>query len=192
MKDPTALPLALYRANSELQSRLAELVQDSALMWLEFGQRMINEGLVDGSSDVQEMLRTQDWQKLLSLPADAFWRQLQQRFGDHQAAAEIALAAQAGFAQGVQEALQAWQRDTVAALDEAGLASAAPAFDPAWANVFEGWDAWLHPHGVAAAGASDGAARRPATRHATAAKKKPPAKKAPSRSSSTSGKPARH
>ena len=86
MKDPTALPLALYRANSELQSRLAELVQDSALMWLEFGQRMINEGMVDDSSDVQEMLRTQDWQKLLSLPADAFWRQLQQRFGDHQAA----------------------------------------------------------------------------------------------------------
>ena len=141
MKDPTAFPMALAQANCALQARIAELAQSGGQYWYEFVQRLVNDGIAEGSAELQEILHTQDWQRLLATPADAYWRQLQQRFGDQQAAAQIAVAAQASFARGVQDALAAWQRDTIAALDQAGLAS--PALGPEWSQLFAGWEAVL-------------------------------------------------
>ena len=197
MKDPTALPMALAQANYELQARLAELAQSGGQYWHDLVQRLVNEGIVESNAELQEVLHTQDWQRLLSLPADRFWRQLQQRFGDQQAATQIAVAAQANFARGVQEALGAWQRDTAAALDQAGLAT--PALDPGWAGLLAGWETLLpdlafsdSPQPVAApaphrkAGPGKAPTRKPAQKPAaakkTAAKKAGAKKKPPGRS----------
>ncbi|HRF84426.1 MAG TPA: hypothetical protein PLO34_08390, partial [Pseudoxanthomonas sp.] len=87
-------------------ARIAELAQSGGQYWYEFVQRLVNDGIAEGSAELQEILHTQDWQRLLATPADAYWRQLQQRFGDQQAAAQIAVAAQASFARGVQDALE--------------------------------------------------------------------------------------
>ena len=181
MNSSTALPLALHQANMDLQARLAELAQAGGQHWLEFGQRLVSDGIVESAAGFQDILRTQDWQRLASLPADAFWRQLQQRFGDQQAATQLAVAAQASFARGLQEALQEWQHDTVAALDQAGLS--VPALDPSWQALFEGWQPVL-PAASFAAGpepsraAAKQAARKAAAPKPAAAKKAPPAKKA--------------
>ena len=150
MKDPTTFPLALSQANAQLLARIAELARTGGQQWYELVQRLVNDGLVEGGTEVQEILRAQDWQRLLSLPADACLRQLQQRFGDQQATTQIVVAAQASFARGLQDALAAWQRDTIAALDQAGLAT--PALGPEWSHLFAGWKRccrtwrwWLRP-----------------------------------------------
>lgn len=187
MNSSTALPLALHQANMDLQARLAELAQAGGQHWLEFGQRLVSDGIVESAAGFQDILRTQDWQRLASLPADAFWRQLQHRFGDQQAATQLAVAAQASFARGLQEALQEWQHDTVAALDQAGLS--VPALDPSWQALFEGWQPVLPAASFAAgpepsrAAAKQAAQEKPATpkaaaRKSAAVRKTPPAKKA--------------
>ena len=174
MKDPTAFPMALAQANCALQARIAELAQSGGQYWYEFVQRLVNDGIAEGSAELQEILHTQDWQRLLATPADAYWRQLQQRFGDQQAAAQIAVAAQASFARGVQDALAAWQRDTIAALDQAGLAT--PALDPDWAGLFAGWEAALPD--VSVAYSLQPVARKAPAKKQAAVKQAPARKKA--------------
>ena len=174
MNDPTALPMALAQANYDLQARIAELAQSGGQYWYEFVQRLVNDGIAEGSAELQEILHTQDWQRLLATPADAYWRQLQQRFGDQQAAAQIAVAAQASFARGVQDALAAWQRDTIAALDQAGLAT--PALDPDWAGLFAGWEAALPD--VSVAYSLQPVARKAPAKKQAAVKQAPARKKA--------------
>src|SRR5690606_13740308 len=138
MKGPNGLPQALYRANLQLQARIAELLHDGSRQWLDFGQRLVEEGLLERDAELRSLGR-HDWQALAALPADAFWRQVQQRFGDQQAAAQVSVAVQAAFARGLQEAMREWRRDTAAALDEAGLGF--PVDNPMWSALFQGWDA---------------------------------------------------
>src|SRR5690606_14383958 len=109
MKAQTALPQALYRTNLQLQARLAALLQDTARQWLDFWQRLVEEGVLESDAGLQALGR-HDWQALAALPADAFWRQVQQRFGDQQAAAQVAVAVQAAFARGLQDAMRDWRR----------------------------------------------------------------------------------
>ncbi|WP_199728436.1 hypothetical protein [Pseudoxanthomonas sp. SGNA-20] len=159
MKAQTALPQALYRTNLQLQARLAALLQDTARQWLDFWQRLVEEGVLESDAGLQALGR-HDWQALAALPADAFWRQVQQRFGDQQAAAQVAVAVQAAFARGLQDAMRDWRRDTAAALDEAGLGF--PANNPMWGALFQGWDAI--PPGLVVSAATAGASKPSAPR----------------------------
>ena len=61
MNDPTDLPLALYQANFDLQVRIGELLQDSGRHWLEFGQRLVNDGLVENGAELQQLMAAGDW-----------------------------------------------------------------------------------------------------------------------------------
>jgi len=182
MNDPTALPMALAQANYDLQARIAELAQSGGQHWYEFVQRLVNDGIVEGGAELQEILHTQDWQRLLSMPADAYWRQMQQRFGDQQAATQIAVAAQASFARGLQDALAAWQRDTIAALDQAGLST--PALDPDWTGLFFGWEANVP-------GLDFAAVARPASRKAPVKKAGPAAPRKAKAAKAPAGKAAK-
>lgn len=190
MTDPTDLPLALYQANFDLQVRIGELLQDSGRHWLEFGQRLVNDGLVENGAELQQLMAAGDWQKLAALPADAFWRQLQQRFGDQQAAAQIAVAAQSSFARDLQEALARWQQETIAAMDQAGFGLAVPAVDTQWTAMFGNAAVPRAPAAKKAAPAAPAAnrpAREPTASKATA--KKTSAEKATAKKAAA-GKPA--
>jgi post-segregation antitoxin (ccd killing protein) len=114
------LPLNLHKANLELQLRLGRLLQENQRKWLELSSRAISEGIAESSAELEQVLKTQDWQALAALPGEAFWRQLQQRMGDSQALTQMAISAQTAFAAGLQEALQAWQKETAQALSGAG------------------------------------------------------------------------
>jgi hypothetical protein len=137
MSNLSELPLDLYKANLELQVRVGKLIQESGREWLDFGYRLINDGIAESSAEVDELLKTDDWEKLAALPTESFWRQVQQRFGDSQAAAQIAIGAQTAFASGLQDALKTWQKETAEALGDNPLA--APLGDPAWADLFKPW-----------------------------------------------------
>jgi hypothetical protein len=70
------------------------------------------------------------------MPAETFWRLLQQRMGDSTLNNQIAANVQAHFAQGLQEAIQTWQQDSARALGsvgDAGLASAP------WSDMMAQW-----------------------------------------------------
>ena len=135
------LPLDLYKANLELQARLGKLFQEGGKQWLDYGYRLVNDGIAETDAEIEQVLRSEDWQKLATLPAESFWRQLQQRFGDSQAATQMAVTAQAGFVRGLQEAVQAWQKQTTEAL---GTVASTTAFgDPTWSNLFKPWEQLL-------------------------------------------------
>lgn len=142
MSDISRLPLNLYKANLGLQVKLAKLFQESGRQWIDYGQRLVNDGIAESNAEAEEMLATDDWQKLATLPAESFWRQLQQRFGDSQAAAQIAITAQTGFAHGLQEAVQAWQQQTAGVLGEVAPAALSGGDSP-WANLFKPWQQLL-------------------------------------------------
>ena len=148
MRDATELPLKLIRANLELQLRIAALIQDHGRQWTELAGRTVGDGRVEHEAELRELLGTNDWQALAALPANAFWRQMQQRIGDGQELARIAVGAQTAFAGGLIDALQAWQRETADALASGGTAAAGGA----WRAWLEPWERLLSESGPAASG----------------------------------------
>lgn len=140
MRDATGLPLQLLKANLELQLQLAKLIQDSGQRWAELATRAVGDERAEHDAELRELLRANDWQALAALPADAFWRRMQQRIGDGQELARIAVGAQNAFAGGLAEALQAWHKETAAALASGG--AAAPT-DEAWRVLTEPWERLL-------------------------------------------------
>ena len=142
MSDISKLPLNLYKANLGLQVKLGRLFQESGRQWIDYGYRLVNDGIVESNAEAEALLTAEDWQKLATLPAESFWRQLQQRFGDSQAVAQIAVTAQTDFARGLQEAFQAWQQQTAGVLGEVAPAALSGGDSP-WANLFKPWQQLL-------------------------------------------------
>lgn len=141
MNNLSELPLDLHKANLELQVRVGKLIQESGQQWLDFANRMYGDGIAESNAEVEELLKTRDWQKLATLPAESFWRQVQQRFGDSQAAAQIAIGAQTAFASGLQEAVRTWQKETAEALGDNPLAGSLG--DSAWNDLLKPWERLL-------------------------------------------------
>lgn len=110
-------PLAAFglaKANIELSLRTGRLLQEYAQQWLELASRAGKDGLAESDAEIADLSRTPDWPSLASLPTESFWRQIQQRYGDLEAAAQIAVAAQTTFAHGLQQALHDWQTSAAA------------------------------------------------------------------------------
>ncbi len=148
----TDLPLNLHKANLELQLRLGRLLQENQRKWLELGSRSLGESIAESSAELEQVLKTQDWQALATLPGEAFWRQLQQRFGDSQAVTQIAVGAQTAFAAGLQDALQAWQKETTQALSGVSDVST---FNSTVNDMLQQWNQFWP--GAAGAGQNKGA-----------------------------------
>lgn len=158
MDKASNLPMALWKANLDLQMRLGRLLQDSGREWLELGTRAVGEGATEFETEARRLLQAGNWQALAALPVETFWRQAEQRVGDGQALAGVALQAQQAFVQGMAEALQDWQRQVANAWSAAGVdAGAAP-------GAVEAWNAMLasmeKSFGGLVPGASSGAGPR--------------------------------
>lgn len=69
-----ALPLNLYKANTELQLRLTRLLQESGHRWLEATQQASSENISETTAEIEGLLRSANWQSLTTLPAESFWR----------------------------------------------------------------------------------------------------------------------
>ena len=82
MANPSDLPLSLYKANTEFQLRVNKLVMENWKKWLELSTRAMDDGIAEQQARVEQLIKAQDWAALASMPADTFWRQLQQRMGD--------------------------------------------------------------------------------------------------------------
>ncbi len=147
MNTKTELPLELYKANLELQARVNKLIQETGEQWLDLGHRLIGDGIAESNAEIEEVLKADDWQSLATLPAESFWRQVQQRFGDAQAVTQIAVVAQNTFASGLQDAIRTWQQETAQTL---GGITGLPGTD-ALNEMFKPWQALLQASVPAAA-----------------------------------------
>ena len=164
MAPASDLPLALWQANLDLQLRIARLLQDNGREWLDMGLRAVGEGAFEFDAETRALWRGGDWQALAALPVETLWRQLEQRVGDGQALAQVALNAQDAFANGLASALRDWQAQVTRALAEAGAGEASP---------FDAWQATVAPWGEALAQAG---AAKAATQAASAAREAAPPK----------------
>lgn len=129
------LSLDLYKSNVELQLRLTRLMQESGHQWLEAVQRTSTENIAETTNEIESLMRTGNWQSLLTLPSESFWRLFQQRAGDVQLLNQIALKNQAAFTSGLQQALENWQKSVSSVV--AGSANATPALQ----DIFKQWGA---------------------------------------------------
>ncbi len=135
-----ATPLNLFKANAELQLRIAQLMRESGHRWLAAAQQTSAAGISETTAELQSLLRAEDWQSLASLPAEAFMRRLEDRMSDAKSASDIAIKNQQAFASGLQQALEAWQKSVAEALraDGAPNLPALPLQD-----IFKQWlSAW--------------------------------------------------
>lgn len=118
------MPLALFKANAELQIRIARLVHESIRGWLGAAQSRGTAGLAETAALMESLLGTGDWRALMSLPAKAFSHDAPNRWGSPQALTEIAIKEQIRFTNGLQEALITWQQGVIGSFQ--GNAEAAP------------------------------------------------------------------
>lgn len=114
------LPIQLYKANAELQLEITRLLQESGHHWLEAMQQLSAGGVRETASRIQNLQRAADWQALATLPSEVFWRLCQGRLGDTQAVGQAAVKSQAAFANGLCEALTAWQASVAGAFGTSG------------------------------------------------------------------------
>lgn len=115
-----SIPLALYKANIELQLRISRLLQENGHRWLESVQQSNAEGISETTAEIEALLRSANWQALAMLPIDTFWRQFQGRVGDTQQMNQLATENQAAFVAGVQQALESWQKEVAEAMHAGG------------------------------------------------------------------------
>lgn len=132
----TELPLALYKVNLRLHFSISQLARQGSLEWLNYGSRVIGDGIDQSNAQVEALLKAEDWQKLATLWVESFWRQAERRFGDGQASTQAVVNAQGAFTKGVQETLQAWQKETAEALGSP-VSSSIPG---AWSDLFKAWE----------------------------------------------------
>lgn len=140
MSIETNLPLNLYKANLGLYLRIGKLLQESNLSWQEVRTRLVTDGVAETEAEIAQLDGIADWQSLATLPGEAFWRQLQQRFDDVQAASNLAIEVQTTFTGGLQDTIKSWQKDTGSAL---GLATDATPFSSAWNDLLKSWNPLL-------------------------------------------------
>lgn len=129
------LPLALFKANLELQLRINRLLQESSHHWLEAASRASSEAIAETDANIEDLLKAGNWQALATLPSEVFWRKFQQQVGDTQASRQTAISAQTAFTSGLQQAIQAWQKNILEAVGS-GTAASSP-FD----DLFKQWEA---------------------------------------------------
>jgi hypothetical protein len=114
-------PLALYKANLELVLRLGTLLQENRRRWTQLGASNTREAIERTLAETERVLTSNDWTSLAAMPGEEFWKSLREDAAPLQASVETALGNQAAFAEGLQEAFEAWRQQSVDALGSTGM-----------------------------------------------------------------------
>lgn len=126
------LPLDLYKANAELQLCVTRLLQESGHEWLQTLQHASREGIAETNAEVEGLLQAANWQSLATLPSESFWRLFQQRTSDLQLASQVAIENQATFTNGLQQALEQWQKSVGSIMGSSDVAQPLQAIFKQW------------------------------------------------------------
>lgn len=121
-----SLPLSLYRANSELQLRIARLLQDNGHRWLNTVRAPQAGAMADSAGEIGALLQSAHWQSLATLPLDSFWRLLQARPMQSGSLHQRIIEDQAAFTRELQLAIDDWRNSVMAAMSMEGTQTEAP------------------------------------------------------------------
>lgn len=144
-KNATTLPFNLYKVNLGLQARIIKLVQTNSQQWLDIGYHAAKDGLAESTAEIEQILKAGDWQKLAALPAESFGRLSQKNVAEGQALAKTLFDSQTAFAEGLQDAVKTWQKETAGLFGESPVA--APFVNAEWADLFKPWEQALSGFG---------------------------------------------
>lgn len=125
-------PIHLYKANAELQLKVARLVQESGHRWIEGMQQLSADGVLETASRIQGLQQAADRQALATLPSEVLWRLCQGRMGAAQVVGQVAVKSQTAFADGLRQALADWQESVSKALGSS-------AETPSVAQLYQQW-----------------------------------------------------
>lgn len=121
---PDNILLTLFKANMLLQMNITRLAQKSGQGWLDAARQSSGASLTETSRQIDNLLQAADWPALMALPNEMLQRHSDQQQGGQQALTQIAIQQQILFANGLQQALVAWQKSVVEAFgDRPGAAS---------------------------------------------------------------------
>ena len=115
-------PLALFKANLELNFSLCDLLRRNALRWSEAQNRMLDGCAKDIESAVTRTLDAPDWQQFGVNAGDLGWKALQHRNCAALHLAEMAVANHSALIADIQHVFSRWQQDSTHALKQAGSA----------------------------------------------------------------------
>ena len=142
--------LSETQARAILELRLQRLMQENGQQWLENATRAGSENIAESGTEIESLLKAQNWQELATLPAQAFWRQFQYHVGGAQALTQVAIKNQTTFTQGLQIAIQDWQKSVTQAV---GQGDAVLPFQ----DIFKQWGAvWASAQDKEAPGKTGG------------------------------------
>lgn len=114
--------LGFFKANLALQWRLTRLLQENGQRWLENTVKAGKNGITESTTEIESLLKAENWQALATLPSQTFWRQFQQRIADTQVLNQLAIENQTAFTQGLQQAIQDWQKLNIESAGTLGTA----------------------------------------------------------------------
>lgn len=114
---PENILLALFKANTLLQMHITRLVQRNARGWLKAAQQSCSADLAEISEQIDDLLHAADWPALMALPTEMLLRHSEHQRGGQEALTHIAIRQQIQFANGLQQALIAWQKSVIEAFD---------------------------------------------------------------------------
>ena len=165
-------PLALYKANLELVLRLGALLQENRRRWTQLGASNTREAIERTMAETERVLTANDWTSLASMPGEEFWKSLREDTAPLQASVETAVGNQAAFAEGLEQAFEAWRQQSADAIGASG--AELPGAD--FADFLKGFTAQAKPAAAASkprpkAAAKKKSAAAPAAKKAGAGKK---------------------
>lgn len=128
------LPIQLYKANAQLQLQITRLLQESGHHWLEAMQQINAGRVLETGARIQGLQQAADWQALASLPAELFWRLCQGQVSGGREVGQAAAKSQAAFADGLREALVAWQESVSQAFGASGDTASVVQLRQRWAQ----------------------------------------------------------
>lgn len=163
MTASTPTPFALYKANLELALRIGQLLNENRKQWARQGLAGVDQAIGRTLDESKRTLAGVDWTRLAGLPVEGAWNTLnwdalKPDVGTLKSSIDEVIAQQSDFASGLQEAVEAWQRQCGEAVREAGLALPTTTGFEDFLKVFT--DATKPAAGTAAPGSEGGASTR--------------------------------
>lgn len=120
----TDVPFELYKANLQFALRANKLLKECGQRWLDTFDHAVGDSITETQEEIDKISMNDDWQSLATVPGQTVLRLMQERIGDTQSIAQVALTNQTRFLSGLQDAFMIWQRDTAKAVG--GLGAAKP------------------------------------------------------------------
>ncbi|MBQ6657029.1 MAG: hypothetical protein IJM64_07085 [Ottowia sp.] len=138
MSTPQTLALDLSKINLSLHMRLLQLAQKNAQLWLDLGQRLLENNAASSEKAQDTLQGVSEWAQMAQLPGDTYWGQVQEALNNVQTAMQESISAQSKIGADAQNVLRDWQQQvlqSMGCLTSPAVDAQQPSWQAAWAPL---------------------------------------------------------